>query len=255
MKFLIEEIEFIYVKLDTEIAKKVINESAEYDYCSMSIDELLCYDSINDNKCISKCIPVGSIEFIQLFYKKIYNIKRENSIEIPKELRVEEFVKRDYKILKYNQMPRKGKYFIKDATDEKTLTYKGDIELFNKKYSNNQKIKGHIFVCSEIVEIFAEYRFYVVRGKIMHFSCYKGNFEEMFDIKLIRKIISILNNLKNVPNSYSFDVMITKKGTSLIEVHSFLGLGLHNYMWGQELLLAYIDSHQYITSYNYEIDL
>ncbi len=249
MKFLIEKTNFIYVYLDTKIVINLIKQSKEHTYISMTYSKLKLYNDYDDENNLSEFIPVGTIEFVQYFYKKFYNIQRENSIEIPKELRNDYFLKRKYKILNWNELPTEGSYFIKDATDEKTLSFMGNIDIFINRY-NDEHLKNHLYVCSEIVNIQSECRFFVVRGEIKQVSYYRSCFNRNIDLNLIEKAINILDKKENFPRSYSLDIMISDKGTALLEIHTFLGLGIHNYMWDESLLDAYVDSHNYIINYN-----
>lgn len=253
MKFLIEKTKFFYVYLDTKIVIKLIKQSKDHIYISMSYSELLNYSTFNDEKKLIEYIPIGTIEFVQFFYKKFYGIPRENSIEIPKELRNNYFLKRSYNILNWYNLPKKGAYFIKDATEQKTLTYLGEIDNFLNTY-NDEQLKKHMFVCSEIINIKSECRFFVVRGEIKHISFYDGTFNKEIDFNLIEKAIEILNQKECFPKSYSLDVIISDRGTALLEIHTFLGLGVHNYMWDESLLYAYVDAHNYMVNYNFLIE-
>ena len=61
-------------------------------------------------------IPIGDILFVTKFIQEIHGIKQQNPIEIPSYLRTDEFLKRDYRIVTYDDIPTTGRYFIKDAS-------------------------------------------------------------------------------------------------------------------------------------------
>ena len=66
------------------------------------------------------------------------------------------------------------------------------------------------------------------------------------DLNLLNRIVQI-NQISNADlKSYSFDVMITSAGTSLIEMHLYAALGLYSTMFNDQLLYAYRDSFNYI---------
>lgn len=61
--------------------------------------------------------PIGTIAFVEECLG-IY----ENPIEIPKYLRTEEFLKREYNICDWTRIPRTGKYFLKDVSKLKAFS-------------------------------------------------------------------------------------------------------------------------------------
>ena len=189
-------------------------------------------------------IPIGSIQFVATFLKIFYGIEKEESIEIPPCLRKPEFLKRYYQILSYDHLPTEGNYFIKDASDQKSFSYIGDVAnmFLNSSVSLN---KTHKYVVSEIVDVFSEFRIYVIRKKIANISFYKGNPEIFPDLCFIKNIIAAYLSWDSSPQSFSFDVMVTKEGTSLIEVHSFISLGLYWTKWDESLIQGYIDSYNH----------
>lgn len=251
MDYLIEESDFDYIKIDACIAIKAINYSKGNNYKMCKISELQQLDSNYKNY-----IPVGGVDFINLFYKYFYNIEHENSIEITKSLRKKEILKRKYKICHFGDLPLDGEWFIKDVTEEKTFSYLGNMsDFFNNINSYKDVNKDHIFSCSEILKVISEFRFYVVRGLIKQVSCYRGDPMSKYDYDIVYKIINTLNNEEDFPKSYSFDIMVTDVGTALIEIHTFCALGIHNYMIDEDLLIAYNDCHDYIINVNKEIEL
>ena len=75
-------------------------------------------------------IPLGTIEFTQNYFKIFYSIEKENPIEIPPILRKEEFLKRKYSIVSYDEIPKNGCYFIKDVSQLKVFSYEGELSYF-----------------------------------------------------------------------------------------------------------------------------
>ena len=54
--------------------------------------------------------------FITFFIIIFYGIEKMNPIEIPKVLRTDEFLKRKYEICYGRNLPKKGRYFVKNVS-------------------------------------------------------------------------------------------------------------------------------------------
>ena len=201
---------------------------------------------------VSDAIPIGSIEFVQTWLKKVHNIDRINPIEIPFILRKNEFLKRDYKIVSYDEIPKSGSFFIKDVSQLKGFSYNGNIAHI---YDELESIdKSHLFQISEMVDIKSEYRVYIINGKIETISHYDGNPMILPDVELINKANIMWSLQKDYPKSCTIDVMVTDKGTSIIECHPFISVGLYSTLWGANLLEAYKDGINYVLKYNTKIN-
>jgi hypothetical protein len=68
-------------------------------------------------------IPLGTINFVTAYLNIFKNIERMYPIEIPKCLRTDEFLKRNYAIIQGKNIPKSGTYFIKNASKLKTFSY------------------------------------------------------------------------------------------------------------------------------------
>lgn len=66
----------------------------------------------------------------------------------------------------------------------------------------------------------------------------------------IRKAIGLVNTHEKHLKSYTIDVMVTPKGTALIEIHDFMAVGLYGTLWGGNLVYAYRDGMDYILDSN-----
>jgi hypothetical protein len=189
-----------------------------------------------------RAMPLGSIEFVNLYLNVFYNT-RMNPIEIPEVLRNNEFLKREYKIVSYDDIPDTGKYFIKDVS-----VLKGPVHIGNRNNFNelDEKYKNDMYQVSEIIDIKSEYRVYFVDGKIYTIANYNGDPTIFPDIGLIQKANYIYSRNKNYPGSYTMDVAITDKGTCIIECHVLFSCGLYTTVLGSGFLEGYIDSLKYI---------
>ena len=111
----------------------------------------------------------------------------------------------------------------------------------------------HLYQVSEIVQILAEYRVYILNRKINSMCIFAGNPLIFPDAELVKKAVRLINSQSDSPRSYSLDLMITPRGTAVTEVHNFLGsLGLYTVDWDEELLYAYKHGMDYAENYNVE---
>lgn len=205
-------------------------------------------------------IPIGTVRFIEQYLQTFKEIERDNAIEVPPVLRTEEFLKRKYSIVTRDAIPRTGEFFIKDATQQKLFSYKGDLEFFlndemfrektNEFDSSLRLNPDHLYQVSEIVHILAEYRVYVLGREINSMCVFAGNPLIFPDADLIKKAVKLINAQPDSPRSYSLDVMVTPRGTAITEVHNFLGVGLYMVDWDEELLYAYKHGMDYVMKYN-----
>jgi len=207
-------------------------------------------------------IPIGSVGFIEQYLRTFKGIERDNAIEVPPVLRTDEFLKRKYSIVRRENIPRKGEFFIKDATRQKYFSYKGELEYYlhdemfqektNEFDASIRLAPDHLYQVSEIVHILAEYRVYVLNRQVNSMCIFAGNPLLFPDADLIRKAVRLINAQPDSPRSYSLDLMITPRGTAITEVHAFLGIGLYMVDWDEDLLFAFKQGMDYILNYNVE---
>lgn len=205
--------------------------------------------------------PVGQIPFVE----KCLGI-HENPIEIPKYLRTPTFLKRDYKICTWQDIPRSGTYFLKDISQLKKFgsvmnaTYTDIDSMFNyvKTSEFDATIvldKEHLFQVSSLIDIKAEYRVYVFGGDIEQISYYNGDCTKLPDISLIKKAVNLINYHEEYLKSYTIDVAVTDIGTCILEVHNFTSCGLYSPFWGSSLLYAYKDGIDYLRNDNHKLEV
>lgn len=245
----LEEEEFIIEKLIKQSRYTV-------DYIKASLKNI---NSINLKE---GYIPIGTIEFVTKILTKIYpDFKREQPIEIPTYLQTDEFLKRIYKVGTWEDIPKSGRWFIKDASELKYFSILTNMdffyneELFDYKPRNELDStlilhKSHDYIISSPFNIKSEYRVYVLDGKIENIALYNGDATLLPDIKLIQKAVNLINYNEKYLKSYSLDVMVGDKGTAIIEIHNFTSLGLYSTLWGTDLLYAYRDGIDYLINDN-----
>jgi hypothetical protein len=209
-------------------------------------------------------VPVGTIEFISTYLKNVYGIERENPIEIPKYLRTDEFLKRDYYFTTWDKLPREGVYFLKDASILKKYSgvirseYFIDDTLFEEPAEHDVSLrlsKDSIYLVSSVFDIKSEYRVYVISGEIENVSYYNGDATLFPDMTLVKKAVSLINMNEKWLKSYTLDIMVGDKGTAIIEVHNFTSVGLYSNIWGNSLLYAYKDGIDYLINDNHKLEI
>ena len=123
MNFLIQNDAYIgnppWAYIDANILKERLIHRYVDGYREVSYNDILLMPVEN----IKDEIPVGSIPFVETWLKRVHGIERINPIEIPKFLRTKEFVKRDYQIVPYEDVPKTGKYFVKDVSVSKKFSF------------------------------------------------------------------------------------------------------------------------------------
>ena len=210
-------------------------------------------------------IPVGTIEFVSGYLKSAYGIEQENPIEVPKYLRTDEFLKRDYKIMEWNELPKTGRYFLKDVSQLKNFGQVIDTNFYdmNKLFNYEKKHefdgtlvlpKSHLYLSSSLFDIEAEYRVYVIKHEIEAISCYDGDCTLVPDMDLIKKAVRLISQNEEYLMSYTLDIMVGVKGTAIIEVHNFTSVGVYHTLWGSNLLNAYSDGIQYLIDDNHKLE-
>lgn len=225
-----------------------------HEFSEMKLKEL---DSISNEG----LIPIGTIDFVTKYMSKFNYCNNEVPIEIPKYLQTEEFLKRDYKICKWDEIPRHGKFFLKDVSELKKYgnitdtTYMSIDDLFN--YVPKSKLdstlvlsKEHMYQVSSLLPIQTEYRVYVIDNEIVAITNYEGSPLNTPDIKLLQKAISLIQYNEKWLQSYTIDIAVGRFGTALLEIHNFTSVGLYHALWGSELLYAYVDGINYLKNDN-----
>lgn len=245
MNFLIEECE----ELNTEAAflREKLNRYKFMHSYESSKEPRVC----DDYTC-----PIGTILFVERCLQL-----HENPIEIPVYLRTDEFLKRDYRFVKWNEVPRTGRFFLKDASNLKKFgkIVNADYEISDDLW--NSKTEDHLddtlilskqsdYLVSSLFDVKSEYRVYVFDGSIEQIICYNGDCTLFPDMPLIKKGISIINANEKWLKSYTIDVMVGNEGTALIEIHNFTSCGLYGTLWSDYLIQAYVDGINYLKNDN-----
>lgn len=187
----------------------------------------------------SGAVPVGDLNFVKFFLKKFHGIEVMNPIEIPEVLRTEEFLKRKYSIRKKEDIPEKGKWFIKYVSELKYFSYTGEIELLN--IQETPFFKDGLYQVSEIIPILSEYRCFVDNDKLISINYYNGDCTIFPDTKMIKKAISMYSTDKTRPKAYTMDVCVMneQRDTAILEIHPWTSVGLYSYLFPESLPYCY----------------
>lgn len=112
--------------------------------------------------------------------------------------------------------PVKGKLF-----NGQVVGSKGELELF--RYCDENSDLNTPIIISEPVNFLAEYRTFVLNGKILDSKRYMGSYKILPDYEIIEKAIA---DYKNAPIAYSIDFGVTDDGkTLLVECNDAYSLG------------------------------
>ena len=217
MFFLIQK-EDKYNDLDIDIAilKEELNKNKfQHSYSYMQLADFEPNIEFCPKNNIKEAIPIGSLEFVGKYLSSIHGINKMNPIEIPIELRLEEFIGRKYSIIDKEELLKKnGYYFVKYASSLKYFSHIGLVEQL--KYEDDGKepfLKDGLYVFSEIKDIISEYRIFVHMDKIERIQFYDGDptiIPTIDEINKIQKMILLYMRNEKRPKSYSLDVAIVK---------------------------------------------
>ena len=243
--------------VDYAILKELL-EHSHFQHIEMSLRDFYNGDTLKTkgefDTSIHNAIPLGTIQFVTAYLNIFYGIEKMNPIEIPKVLRTDEFLKRKYEICYGKNLPKKGRYFVKNVSTLKTMTFSGHIEdvcnkpdfLTGKKPFEDDEL----YQLSDIVNIKSEYRVYIISGKIYAIAYYDGDATIFPDVSLIQKANLIYSVQKDYPNSYTMDIAVSDKGTILLECHPLFSCGIYQTVLGTDFLYGYRDSMDYLKKYN-----
>lgn len=204
-------------------------------------------------------IPVGSIDFVQSYLNKAYSIPVMQPIEIPERLRMPKMLLRDYAIVKYEDLPQRGTWFIKNVSGLKKGTYCGPVEKLRDENHGMELNQDHIYQVSSVLNIVTEYRVFVHRDRIVGIQYYDGDVLVMptpTEIKKIQEAVVRYSVSKDCPDAYTMDWAIVNTGCkkeprdiALLEVHPFVSVGTYG-LEGPILVDMYKNGLQWYIKYN-----
>lgn len=236
-------------------------------YSLMSIDDFNSELKLPSNISPKEAIPVGTIDYVQKYLSSIFGINKMSPIEVPEELRLPQFLLRNYSIIDRDELlTKRGYWFVKYAGKLKQFSYTGLINLIlyeddNKPKSCEPFLKQGLYVFSEVKDIISEYRVIVNRNEIKGIQFYDGDPTIMPTIEEINKIkemvLRLSINSKN-PLAYTLDIAIIRANNDvgrdlmIIEMHPFACVGTYGCVGGF-LPDAYRNGFDWYVNQNFDL--
>lgn len=220
-----ENIEFLSCKELNLILEKTINNNP-------AIGQR---NNTENKKIISELIPVGSLGFVEKIIGKTIE-----PINVPESLLLPKFLNREYfKISKgrcseeistliNEKFPKEKELFVKST--EHCKGYIRDM-IKKEKIAKIKELQNLGFIISEVVEITAEWRVFVLKNEIQDIkSYYMESFVDVPNISFIQEAISTLKASNSNLEAYTLDVAKLKNGKmAVMEVHNFISVGLYGF--------------------------
>jgi hypothetical protein len=200
-----------------------------YKYCISKTPEV-------QRQYVLSTIPVGTIEFVQEFLKKYYNIPSIQPINIPEELNKYDFLKRTITTYTGTEDLGHTEVFVKSKD-----RLKGICDIM--PYEAVDRVKEPVIISEVLEDIKSEWRGFVHNKKLVGLNNYLGDFTIFPDVSIINKMIA---EYKNSPPSYTIDVAVCEHGTVLLEVHNFISCGLYGFNEHKLLPLMTINGWNYM---------
>ena len=184
--------------IDVRIVRDILDQTAHiHSYSILALEELKEKDLDKDN------IPVGTIDFVQVWLKNYYGISKMEPIEIPVCLQSGYFLGRAYAFVQGKDLPKTGQFFVKRADALKELSFSGE---------NCVNYDGDPLIAPDKD---------VIRRAL---------------IELVK------DSNTHYPKAFTLDVGILSNGrTVLIEMHPWCSVGLYSYLFGNDLPYCYAD--------------
>ena len=194
------------------------------------------YEDINDVPANKYSIVVGCIEDTTQWFRNA-NIPIPGPMTMPEELR--KYARREINILPLGDALQISRYpfFIKPYSTLKQFWY-GIIKCDADKIHFNKDIPlDSTVLISEVVPMDAEYRCYIIDGKIIGVHYYLGDFKLYPDVNLVEKMIE---DYTKAPRAYCIDVAVQKETGNTILVECNDGWSLGNYGLPPKLYVRFL---------------
>lgn len=230
----------------------------------MLMDSLRLYDSYTlcsleemEGSPVRDMVPVGSIEFVEKHLSLFHGIPHMSPMELPRCLRTDSFVSRQYRVCGFDGLPASGRWFIKRADRLKVFGRLMEDHEVREIREDRSFTKDGLYVVSSPVDIRSEWRAYISRGRVLAVTNYDGDPFAVPDKEIIYKAMWAMEmDRKHVhPRSYTIDVAVLEDGrTELLEVHPFACVGLYTSLWGTELPVCYGDGYGWYRDANWAVE-
>lgn len=240
---------FVLQPGNSDIELALIREEAEFlkhrydtNIISASIEDILEKRIEFD---VSLATPVGTLEFVQAFLLSYHGIDHMTPIEIPEILRYQVFLCRKYMIVPKSEIPRTGRWFVKDVSTLKAFSALATWDDVDMAMLNDNSM----FQVSEPLDIESEWRVYVHKDRIVGtamYDCDKTAFLHTIDMSKFSLAIEQYQQDPKMPTAYTMDFAVTRKGdTALLEIHPWVSVGLYATVYMDDLLDCYADGFRW----------
>lgn len=235
MRFVIQRDLYVLDREVDDLVDLLENSMLKYShkYVEISRNELKSFEWNFDED-----IPVGTLEFVG-DYLELRGLSRlMKPIEIPEFLQKPEFLNRQYSVVDYKDLPKNGRYFIKDVSVLKVWQPQ---EFFMSMFDDmiggvTDDWQEHQYAVQSTLNLVAEYRIFVCKTYVEAVQFYDGTDRLVFPDKNL--VLSMINQItyhrdilkEDLPYSYTLDIGVDTLGrTSLIEVHNFVSCGTYGF--------------------------
>jgi len=185
-------------------------------------------NSLDIKKGDKSIIPIGSVQFVQSYYREYLGLDNFKPVNIPLQL------------LDYTER----RVWFGDETEiikQETFCKSSDkIKEFTDIIDSKTTLEKGSYIFSELIDIESEWRCFVLRGELLAIHNYNNTLGTYPNIERIKSMISKYKDL----NAYTLDVAIDDhQRTVVIELHDFYSCGLYGFNNHKKLLQMLITSH------------
>lgn len=166
---------------------------------------------------IKNYIPIGSVNFVHDAIKLI-DYKIPKPINIPESLMGRVFTNRN--VFHTNNL---NDIHIGDFVKSNTKIKDGFTGVIYDEFTKDNLVQDEYLV-SEFVDFSAEWRAFILNGKILDIRKYSGNY---MNLPKFCDIENMVKSYTDAPVAYTIDVGVLGNITYLIEIHNFYSCGLY----------------------------
>lgn len=175
----------------------------------------------------SGTVPVGSVEFVETILNRDHGISKVTPLQLPHPLQSPKLAVRRVYLAHGGEKVPDGDWFLK-----KVDRYK---ESSPTRFRSGVLPEGKWFI-SDYVEMEAEWRVFVINGRILDVRPYSGEYITQFNPERIKTFVDALSKhspSNGVPAAFTLDIGVGlykgRRYTMPIEVHHFYGCGLYGF--------------------------
>ena len=197
-------------------------------------------------------VPVGSIEFVEAYLRKMYGIEKMVPLLVPIQLDIPEYLgRKDALVCSKSELRDKAsewgaeEVFLKSASQLK-CDYTGVYDIRKDTLPSDKEM-----YISEVLNIFSEWRVFVSNERIVGVKHYLGDPWAMPDKSVVYQMV---REYTDCSAAYTLDVAVAadlysgKPSTVVIEVHPFVSCGLYGFE-GKELPKMLIQGFRWVTEF------